>query len=931
MELENHLSVLGPDDERSPDLMILPFGRSYVLGENPRGFYEAYARDIEPFMTVEEPIPLAEYPSWGEPYSGEVPLVLRLHLACREDLTGLSEDEDDLTRFNAEVVSIARKLMKRYFHLPFNADEINASPPACNGIVLASGWDLVEGVSKRTIRYQFPLCRTKVENFVCLFYPDFATEIEKARILEHLSPAVRDHLKVSYDELFPYSEWTSPLPLYGSKMSPLESPTVLYEVASVFELSSDDDTPTHWADIYDEELFMNGETREEVEDTDLVFFLSMRYSDKFNAVEVKDRNSPNTPAISGVDKIKVANKRGTPLQLCRAMIQIIIQNPEEYRDYVQVIGEAIYGSDQTQNSLESREGLKLFLTAMQYLDPEYSENVAKIVYESYRMNKTQKSFCSLCSIVKLKNPVEYEAWHKVWVDAAAQQALEAKYRVGANMISEVFYRIRFTDFRFHDKTWWYFQNGNGGNGFWKLTDADIFLFGAITDDLQEYFVSMLHNLEDAHDQNMRDEDQHGSKKTGSEQKAVMTILENLQKQSFIFEIITFLRKSFMTPDFSTWIDQNPNLTGMRNGVIEVSRELHRAFFRPSLPEDYISRRTNVYYEEKRYHMNHPDIQFLLKWFHDLWDHEVVLWFLRFCASCLIGANQDKIYLVLTGQANNGKSALVRLLKYVWGSGDSKYFVTMPGKSLGGGPNGGPSPEWARTDGKRVILVNELQGDVPTQQLKMVSGGDDMYTRGLYSNGKEITPMGKIIITCNEPPSMGTDQSMRDRMVMIYCKARYTMDPSEVPDTEEEQRRQRIYPADPALEARIPKLAPAFFWLIKEYFPEYCLHGVRDLPKSMKEAAEQYWGNYDYFIDFLNNHLEKSNEAGAKVEIKSLHPVFSNWLMTQYPGRAPESAPSFTYQVRQRKAYPKDETGRFILGYTLRRFQDEEEEEYKDEI
>src|SRR5690606_39029632 len=116
--------------------------------------------------------------------------------------------------------------------------------------------------------------------------------------------------------------------------------------------------------------------------------------------------------------------------------------------------------------------------------------------------------------------------------------------------------------------------------------------------------------------------------------------------------------------FTTYLDINTELTCVTNGVLEVNG--NTVEFRPSKPQDYISKCVNIPYHSS-YSNDHPQVRECYKWFGQVFtDKDMLHHFLKFCASCLRGGNNDKIFPIWTGDGDNSKSMMVKLFESTFG-------------------------------------------------------------------------------------------------------------------------------------------------------------------------------------------------------------------------------------------------------------------------
>src|SRR5581483_8176384 len=180
----------------------------------------------------------------------------------------------------------------------------------------------------------------------------------------------------------------------------------------------------------------------------------------------------------------------------------------------------------------------------------------------------------------------------------------------------------------------------------------------------------------------------------------------------------------------------PNLMGCTNGLIETLET--KAVFRDGKPEDYVSKTTGVYYR-KDMNESHPTYLKLLNWFNKVFtDRELCAHFGKMMGALLKGRNSDKIFPILTGDGDNSKSMIKKMIEAAFGD----YVITFQLSTFTGARTGGPDPSVARSRYAHVAFLQEPDADVPIKSgvLKEFTGGDRFFARFLHSNGdSEISP------------------------------------------------------------------------------------------------------------------------------------------------------------------------------------------------
>ena len=156
-------------------------------------------------------------------------------------------------------------------------------------------------------------------------------------------------------------------------------------------------------------------------------------------------------------------------------------------------------------------------------------------------------------------------------------------------------------------------------------------------------------------------------------------------------------------NLESMLDENPQLLCFDNGVYDFEQ----AVFRDGIPEDYISKSTNIpYIKLDEHNKEHVKLEreikeFMCKLFPNerlriyMWEH---------LASCLLGTNQNQTFNIYTGVGSNGKSVFVKLFSMMLGDYKGTVpisLITQKRLSIGG-----TSSEVAQLKGLRYAVMNE---------------------------------------------------------------------------------------------------------------------------------------------------------------------------------------------------------------------------------
>ena len=341
------------------------------------------------------------------------------------------------------------------------------------------------------------------------------------------------------------------------------------------------------------------------------------------------------------------------------------------------------------------------------------------------------------------------------------------------------------------------------------------------------------------------------------------------------------------PELESKLDENPYLLCFKNGVYDFEQKK----FREGIPEDYISKCTDINYVE--IDENNPDHltimqeikTFMAQLFPNekrrkyMWDH---------LASSLLGVNTNQTFNIYTGVGSNGKSVLVKLFGMVLG----KYKGTVPislitQKRLG---IGGTSSEVAQLKGIRYAVMNEpSKGDVINEGImKEITGGDPIQARELYKQSITFIPQFNLTCCTNTLFDIrSNDEGTWRRIRVVEFESKFVDNPSTNPNDYE-------FKKDKTLENKFKNWAPIFasmlIGIVNETGGE-----VKDCPEVLA-ASNMYREDQDNFAKFIKEKIrpfkfdpERPNKKDSKISKTNIINEFKEWWKVFQPGVKPPKA------------------------------------------
>ena len=250
----------------------------------------------------------------------------------------------------------------------------------------------------------------------------------------------------------------------------------------------------------------------------------------------------------------------------------------------------------------------------------------------------------------------------------------------------------------------------------------------------------------------------------------------VQKAGSVRSIIDSARMLLWDGELADRLDTDPDLLGVRNGVLE----LKTGILRRGRPEDYVSTALDLDYAD----CATPDIDAFVG---DLFngDAEAIAYFHRLLGYGITGHTREQVWAIWTGSGSNGKSLLIGLLQTLL----APICVTMPKEVIFESgrrqTDGGPTPHLLPLIGKRLGVREEKEASARLNEelIKQVTGQSRITARGCFDKEYQtFTATHLPILVCNARPPIDTDdQAMLRRIVCVPFKNVYTTHDARRPD------------------------------------------------------------------------------------------------------------------------------------------------------
>jgi len=519
---------------------------------------------------------------------------------------------------------------------------------------------------------------------------------------------------------------------------------------------------------------------------------------------------------------------------------------------------------------------------------------------------------------KLENPKEYKKIREETVGYYVEQCGKsaAEWDV-ANVLFNIF-KDEYRCADMSNKIWYRYQNNK-----WKKIDCGTSLRYSISQKLSRIFGE---KAEELFNKTCNVDDPQKQEKYRKISSVYADISTDCKKTHYKQNIMKEAAEHFYKYDgeFYSKLDTNPNLLCCKNGVIDFENKE----FREGLPDDYVSLCTNINYVPiDLNNANHVRItgeinDFMEQLFPDkalkkyMWEH---------LASVLIGKNVNQTFNIYNGSGSNGKSKLVDLMSCILGDYKGIVPITLVTSRRNG--VGSLSPEIAALKGIRYAVMNEpSKGDVLNDGvMKELTGEDPINGRALYSPPVTFIPQFSIVVTTNTLFDIkSNDDGTWRRIRLCDFASKFVKEPFK-----DKRFSKELYPFQYSLN---PKLSEKFeewreLFLSMLVDTVFKTNGIVTDCENVLSASNDYRKNQDYFMEFKEERIAKSDSKDSKIRKTQVYKIFQEWYKETYGKQVPKGKELFEYLDNTIGKYKNGWVGYEIIFDDIVDVEDDDDEDH----
>lgn len=351
--------------------------------------------------------------------------------------------------------------------------------------------------------------------------------------------------------------------------------------------------------------------------------------------------------------------------------------------------------------------------------------------------------------------------------------------------------------------------------------------------------------------------------------------------------ISALELEFYNESFSKIIDQNRDILGFNNGILN----LRTGEFRSGVPSDYVSMTTGYEYvaTPPDDDMRKETEKLIEKIFPDKEVRDFVMMTL---ASTLDGYVRDERFYVWIGTGANGKSTIADLHKKALGDYAITGQTTLVTKQRESANNANSALMSLRN--KRFVELQEpdVRETLQAGVIKSLTGGDDVSGRELFSSQSSFKPHAKIFLCCNNVPTItGVDGGVMRRILIVNFVSRF------VENAVATETQPYVYERDNELKNKFEKMKMPYMSILIDYYKRYREEGLH-VPECVQAVTRRYETNNNIIKQFVDDYLIRSKTGVlSRDELKEIF-ISDDTLRTSFDRRFNKFIQQLEYHLNE---------------------------------
>jgi P4 family phage/plasmid primase-like protien len=331
---------------------------------------------------------------------------------------------------------------------------------------------------------------------------------------------------------------------------------------------------------------------------------------------------------------------------------------------------------------------------------------------------------------------------------------------------------------------------------------------------------------------------------------------------------------FFDKDFDKNMDSNKWLMCFKNGVIDIKNRI----FRDGMPLDYITKTTNINYEEYNVEKHGPiadQIQTFMEQLFPIKSLNKYMW--EHLASVLIGENINQTFNIYRGSGSNGKSIFTDLMSYTLGEYYGEVPVTLVTEKRPG--IGGTSSEIVQLKGVRFAVMQEPSKDARINEgmMKQLTGDSTLSGRALYHEQETFLIQFHLVLCTNTLFEVMSNDDGTWRRIRICDFMSKFVEPGETFQTSDTPYQ---FPKDKSLKEKLRGWANVLAsMLVKLAFENQGIVSECDIVKA---SSNKYRQGQDHISAFVAEMVGK--KADKKIKKTDLYEQFKLWFQEQQGNR-----------------------------------------------